>query len=224
MILGIYGAGGLGREVLVLARQINRSEPRWQDMVFIDDSASTATLKDKPVFTLAEIQNRYSAGDIEIAIAVGEPAVRRILRTKVANAGFRLATLVHPSVILSEDTTLGEGAIICCQNFLSCDVQIGRNVLMQPCASIGHDSVIGDDSVISTYVCIAGGCRIGDEAYIGLQVAVREKGQIGSRSIIGMSSSVVRDIPDDVIALGNPARVVKENTEHRVFHKTSQEG
>jgi len=81
--------------------------------------------------------------------------------------------------------------------------------------SIGHDNRIENDTVISTYVCTGGGCIIGDETYIGLQVSIRESIIIGSQTIIGMGSVVSRDIPNQVIAMGNPARAMKENLSHK---------
>lgn len=58
-----------------------------------------------------------------------------------------------------------------------------KNVLIQPCTGIGHDNRIGNDTMISIYVCKAGGCIIGDEIYIGLQVPIRENIIIGSQTI-----------------------------------------
>jgi sugar O-acyltransferase (sialic acid O-acetyltransferase NeuD family) len=221
MILGIYGAGGLGREVMVLAQQINEHSERWKEIIFIDDFSGIPSLKGKSVLTFNEVIAKYNSESIEIVIANGEPHVRNMLRERVNNAGLPLAVLVHPSVSIPEGTTIGEGTIICYNSFISCDVTIGTNVLIQPCASIGHDSQVGNDTVISSYVCISGGCVIGEETYIGIHVSVREKIVIGSQTIVGMGSVVTRDIPDCVIALGNPARAMKENENHKVFRGKS---
>ena len=217
MILGIYGAGGLGRELFVLSHQINKKEHRWTDIIFIDDTKNITMVHGIQPIPFVEAQSRYSSTELEIVIAVGEPHTRSILRKKVQAAKFSLAILVHPSANISDDTILGAGTVVCYNSFVSCDVTIGENVLLQPTVSIGHDSKIGEDSVISTYVCIAGGCEIGSETYIGLQVPVKEGVCIGNQSIIGMGSVVVRNIPDQVIAIGNPARVIKENNELKVF-------
>lgn len=62
-------------------------------------------------------------------------------------------------------------------------IGLRENVLIQQCTGIGHDNRIGNDTVISTYVCKAGGCIISDEIYIGLQVPIRENIIIGSQTI-----------------------------------------
>lgn len=218
MVLGIYGAGGLGRELLILAQQINEIKNYWDDLIFIDDTNEFTKIKGKQVVTYDEAKKRYDNKNLELVIAVGEPRSRRLLRERVQNAGFSLTTLVHPSVRITEWTNLGAGAIICCNCFVSCEVKIGENVLIQPFACIGHDSKISSDTVISSYACISGGCSIGDETYIGIHVPIKENTIIGSQTIVGMGSVVNKDIPDKVIAMGNPARAMKENIDHKVFH------
>lgn len=217
MILGIYGAGGLGRELYILAHQINKTEHRWTDIIFIDDTENITLVNGIQPITFTEVKNRYSNNELEIIIAVGEPNLRNLLKKKANNEGFLLATLVHPTANISEGTTLSAGTVVCYNSFVSCNVVIGENVLVQPTVSIGHDCKIGNDTVLSTNVCIAGGCEIGDETYIGLQVPIKEGVCIGKQTIVGMGSVVIRDIPDQVIALGNPARVMKENKELKVF-------
>ncbi len=51
---------------------------------------------------------------------------------------------------------------------------------------------------------------IGDNVWVGDSVIVGKGVTIGNNSILGAGAVVVRDIPADVIAAGNPARVVKE--------------
>ena len=217
MILGIYGAGGLGRELFILANQINKKEHRWTDIMYIDDTDGISVVNEIQPITFAEIKLKYTHNSLEIVIAVGEPHIRSFLRNRVKDAGFSLAVLVHPSANIADSAILSAGTVICYNSFVSCDVVIGENVLIQPTASVGHDCKIGSDTVISTNVCIAGRCDIGCETYIGLQVPIKEGVCIGKQTIVGMGSVVIRDIPDQVIAIGNPARVMKENTNLKVF-------
>ncbi|TDB62273.1 sugar O-acetyltransferase [Arundinibacter roseus] len=54
---------------------------------------------------------------------------------------------------------------------------------------------------------------IGDNVWIGANVVVNPGVSIGSNSVIGTGSVVTKDIPDNVIAFGNPCRVVRNITE-----------
>lgn len=219
MILGIYGAGGLGRDLLVLAYEINKIENRWDDIVFIDDTEGVFEVKGTRAISFNVAITLYTNKDLEFIIGVGEPRYRKLLREKVIKAEYTLTCLIHPSAMVSERGNISSGTIVCYNSFISCDVKIGVNVLIQPLACIGHNCQIGNDSVISTFVNIAGGCVIGNETYIGMQVPIKESTKIGNNTIIGMGSVVIKDIPDEVIAFGCPAKVVRENIDKKVFNK-----
>lgn len=217
--LGIYGSGGLGREILDLIKAINRAEQQFNP-IFINDfkDSNTAPINGVTVLTFDEFKAQFSPEAAAIAIAVGEPKVRRIMREKVTAAGYKLQTLIHPGAFIGSETKLGDGVLVQYNTFVSCNLNIGDNTLIQPNSNIGHDTIIGGDSVISTFVVISGNCNIGECVYIGVGTPIKEKITIGSHSIIGMGSAVLRDIPENVVALGNPARPMKENTEGKVFH------
>jgi sugar O-acyltransferase (sialic acid O-acetyltransferase NeuD family) len=219
-ILAIYGAGGLGREVLDLVRTVNDVTSVWNEIVFIDDSPNETDKKvvnGASVYTLDELADKYASQDIEAVVAIGEPVVRAFLAQKLTDKGFELKTVVHPAAQIGYGTELGEGAIISANAYVTCNVKIGKNVLLQPFATVGHDSAVGDHSVISTFCSLAGHVTVGEKTYIGMGVPVKEGTTIGSTSIVGMGSVVLRDVPDNVRALGNPARAMKENVSQRVF-------
>ncbi|MEQ9859862.1 NeuD/PglB/VioB family sugar acetyltransferase [Pectobacterium cacticida] len=214
MKLAIYGAGGLGREVLVLAQTINADKKCWDDFVFIDDINPGRELKGFPVLDFDTIKQ---IGDIEVVIAVGEPAVRMLLAEKVLAEQLVLATLIHPGIRLTACTTIGKGVVVCEGVFVSCDVTLADNVFLQPNSSVGHDARIGEHSILSTYATLGGKCQIGARTFIGMSTAVKESVTVGDDTIIGMGAVVLGDIESDVIALGNPARVMRKNESKKVF-------
>lgn len=219
MVLGIFGNGGLGREVFVLARQINAVGSRWSDLLFVDDASRNDNPAKARVVTFDEAKAEFSPDHIEICLAVGEPSVRAGLYDRIRDAGYKLATLVHPKVHIPEDTSVGPGTIICTGCFVSCGVSLSDNVLLQPTASVGHDCRIGSHSVISTFVSLGGNCTIGARTFIGMSVSVKEDTTIGDDVIIGMGSVVQRNIDSGMVALGNPARPISVNNSRRVFRK-----
>jgi len=217
MVLGIYGSGGLGREVLDLAREINNITDTWEKIIFINDFKKETIVNGANVLTFDEFKSAFQSDGSKIVIAVGEPKVRQLLREQVAASGYELQSIIHPNAFVGFETELGKGVIVQYGSFVSCNVKIRDNVLIQPNANVGHDSTIGEDAVISSFVSISGTCTIGERAYIGVSVPVKENTSIGRDAIIGMGSVVLRDIPDNVIALGNPARAMKNNEEGKVF-------
>lgn len=217
MILGIYGAGGLGREVSVLTDIINKKLLKWEKIVFIDDILEKKKLKNMEVYTFEEFKKNFSREESEIIISMGEPENRKMIFNKILEYKYNFATIIHPDVYISQCTKVGQGSIIYYGGFVSCDVIIGENVLILPNCNIGHDVIIGNNSVISGATNIAGMCEVGENTYIGMSTIIKENVKIGNFTIIGLGSVVVRDIPNDTIALGNPARPMKKNDEKKVF-------
>lgn len=221
MKLAIYGAGGLGRELLELARQINKYKQTWSDIIFAVDEKyydpNNDEINGAKVIPYDTLISQNSCDGLNFVIAQGEPIHRKGLKDKINNQGFELATMIHPSVDIPDSTKVGIGAIIKSWCVISCNVTIGENVLIQSSVIIGHDSVVGSNSVLSGASILAGNVNIGASTYIGINSCVKERLSIGRDTIIGMGSVVFRDIGDEVIALGNPARVMKKNIDKIVF-------
>lgn len=212
MILGIYGAGGLGREVLELARQINYVSPRWEDILFVDDFTDDTYVGDTQVVPFKSIDV-----SCEFIIAVGEPSSRYALFEKVIQA-HSLATLIHPSVHIPKDVKIEDGVVIYSGAFISCNVSIKRNSLILPNVCIGHDAIIGAHSVVAGQTSIGGNVTLGEKVFVGMSCAIREKVKIGDNAIVSMGSCVFGEIGDNCLVMGNPARPLKSARDGKVFN------
>lgn len=221
MNLAIYGAGGLGRELLELARQINNHTQKWEMIFFVIDNEyynpQVNKMNGAEVITFEKVQSDYKKRDVEFVIAQGEPIERKKLKEKLDSYGFKLATLIHPNVYIPESSSIGLGTVIQSNCYISCNVKIGDIVLLQPSVNIGHDCEIGMGTNISGLCNLAGRVNIGEYSYIGISTIIMEKIIIGNWSIISMGSAVFRNIEDGVIAVGNPARIMKRNENYKVF-------
>lgn len=98
-------------------------------------------------------------------------------------------------------------------------VRIGKNVMFAPNVSIytaGHP--VHPDSRNSGYE-YGIDITIGDNVWIGGNVCVLPGVKIGDNVVIGAGSVVTKDLPDNVIAAGNPCRVIRKITkEDRNFY------
>ena len=211
--LGIYGCGGAGRE----SKEIAEMMGKWSEIFFIDDAYSNDTFKGVRRMNYAQFVHDYSPDEVEVTISLGEPELKVKLYDRLKNDGYKLADIIHPSAQISPSASVGRGVILKSNALISSDAVVGENVSIEENGIVGHDSVIGDHCQISANVIVAGGCQVGSATYIGLGVPIMQGSKIGSNSVIGMGSVVVRDIPDNVIALGNPARPMKNKDDSRVF-------
>ena len=216
MILGIYGAGGLGREVLELSRIINRREERWTGFIFIDDGDVPEIINGIKVHQYEEAKKQFSS-ELEIVLAIGEPIIRKRILNTIRNDGIRTPTLIHPDVYIPETTEIGTGVIIQYGCFISCNVKIEDYVFIQPQVNVGHDDVLMEGCMLSGFVNLGGVVTVGKYTYIGLSSCVKQGIRIGNFSIISMGSVVYKDIPDEMIAVGNPARPMKKNDKLHIF-------
>jgi sugar O-acyltransferase (sialic acid O-acetyltransferase NeuD family) len=217
MNLLIYCSGGFGKEVLDIAHRLNRAHSLWDSIVFLDDTREESSFYGAEVFLLESACKRFGADGIEAVIAHGEPFVRKALIEKLDAAGVRVISLIDDCAVISETATIGVGSIIFPGCFVSSMATIGRNVAIIAGSTIGHDTVFGDNCVVSGQVNVGGECYIGNESYIGMGTQIKERTRIGRATIIGMGSVVFADIPDEVIALGNPCRPMRSNINKRIF-------
>ncbi len=218
MVLGIFGAGGFGREALECTKQVQLAKKVWETVVFIDDYTKKETVNGALVYRYDAFKAAYDTKWARIFVAVGEPAARKKLCEAVKADGYTLETIINPNVWVPDTTTVGQGTYIGYGAFISCNVTIGDNTLVMPYASIGHDSVIGSHCVCSDQSNIAGGCTINDSAFLGLNSIVREGVSVASWTIVSAGSAVLKDIDEPgYIVAGVPARKIQKNEEHKVF-------
>jgi len=87
------------------------------------------------------------------------------------------------------------------------DTYIGKDVMISQFCNVGHDSIIGDKARIMAGVIMGGHAEIGKYTVVGMGAIIRNRVKVGACSFIGQGSNVVKDIPDNVIAYGNPCVV-----------------
>jgi sugar O-acyltransferase (sialic acid O-acetyltransferase NeuD family) len=215
MNLFIYGSGGTGCEVADIARRSNMRKPEWGNLYFVDDFRSEQRYYELRVFDFEEMLRETEP--YACVIAQGEPRHRKILCDKLVCAGVRLGTVIDPSAVVSPSARIGSGCIIWPGVFVSSLAILDSNVMVQINSVIGHDTTLGSHSVISSGVSIGGGTSVGEEVFVGMGASVREKIRVGDYAIVGMGASLFINLEANLIALGNPARVVQRNIERKVF-------
>ncbi|PJJ58909.1 acetyltransferase [Hymenobacter chitinivorans] len=209
--LVIFGAGGLGREVLVLARQINEARPTWQLAGFYDDQRpATAIIHDLPYLGDSAALNATTE-PLQVIIAVGNGRSRATIAGLLTSPQLRFATLVHPAVAcqLYQRIELGEGCIIGQGCILTTDIRLGRHVLLNLGCTIGHDAVLADFCSLMPHANVGGEAYLETGVYLGTNATVINQVRIGARTIVGAGAVAVRDLPADCTAVGVPATVIK---------------
>ena len=201
----VYGAGGHGKVVADVLRAA-----RCPPAGFLDDSAFRCRLSPLglPVLDARQWMSRIEAcGEIGVALGIGDNRARQEVADFCRRSGFKIVTAVHPAAVLSTAATIGAGTVVMPLAVVNADARLGEGVIINTGAVIEHDCVVGDYAHISPNAVLGGRVHVGSFSHLGLGAVVLPGLHIGSRSIIGAGAVVVRDIPDDVVAMGVPARV-----------------
>lgn len=213
----ICGAGGFGREVAWLIENINRVEPQWNMIGFVDN---TLQLKGKIINKYPVLGDESWFDSIEEPIftvcAVGSSKGRKSWIERISNyKNIKFAKLIDPSVKISNIVHIGEGTIICAGTIITVNIEIGSHVIINLDCTVGHDAVISDYCTINPSVNVSGNVHINSVTEIGTGTNIIQATTIGTNSIIGAGSVVTKDIPDFCTAVGIPARSIK-------FHNKQQ--
>ncbi len=211
--VAVIGAGGQGKVVYDLIRALGHAERLW----FFDDrypelrlSGAVMTLKGT---VAALFEERYRAEVESFVVAIGANRIRRQFYERALAAGLDPLRLIHPRATLSPLALIGPGTVLCGQAWVGPGAAVGQNCLVNTGATVDHDCRIADHVHICPGARLAGNVRIGAATMVGTGAVVIPGIQIGSNCVIGAGTVVIGDLPANVTAVGNPARIIKENRE-----------
>lgn len=123
----------------------------------------------------------------------------------------RFMSIVHNTAVISSTAKFGKGLLINNLATVGAHAQIGNFVNISNRATVNHHTILEDFVSINPGADIAGNVHIGKGSLIGIGATVSNNIKIGKNCIIGAGSVVVRDIPDNVIAYGNPCKPMRKN-------------
>ena len=208
----IIGSGGFGREVAEIAKTIKKEKKNLNFIGFIDDNEELhgKMINDVPILgNLEWINDSYDGNELFFACAVGEPSVKKKVVERALKRGYIPHSLIHPSVRMCYDVSVGEGTILCPGTIITTNITIGNHVIINQMCSIGHDAIIEDFVTINPLAAISGGVHLKEGVFIGTSASVLQYIEIGEWSVIGAGASVIKNQESYVVAVGVPAVVKK---------------
>ena len=201
--LVLVGAGGHAKVVIEVAR----AEGRFDVMGVVDPRPPAGRVLGVPALGGDEVLPRLRAEGVAWAfVALGGNAVRERIGAGLRAAGFRLATLVHPSAVVMPSARIGEGVVVMVRAAVSAEACVEDLAILNTGAVVEHDNLIGVAAHIAPLAALAGNVRVGARALVGVGSAVRPGVSIGDDAVVGAGSAVVSDIPPGARVGGVPAR------------------
>lgn len=201
--LYIYGAGGMADVVADTAQLLG-----WRILAFVDDTP-TAPQIHFGINVVSKLPPPEEA-DNQVICAIGDCDARLRICESLRQCGYHLATLIHPSAVVSRRAQLAAGVFIAAGAVIDPNVVIHEYTIINNNAVISHGTHIGKACHIAPQSAISGNCQIGDAVWLGIGSKIIERITIDKRAFIGAGAVVVRNISANTVAYGVPAKEVKQ--------------
>lgn len=140
-------------------------------------------------------------------VAIGSNGKRRAeLSEQIVKRGLEPVSIIHHTVHIGEETRMGHGAQILTNVNVGDEVTVGDWCLFHSDSLVEHESVVGHGVSVMAGAVVCGKVRLGNYCTIGANATVLPGLTIGEGSIVGAAAVVTRDVRDNMIVVGNPAR------------------
>ncbi|MBY0316681.1 MAG: hypothetical protein K2Q26_14245 [Bdellovibrionales bacterium] len=206
MRLIIIGAGGFGREVFQWATDQYSAEAIKG---FLSPNASDLDgfRIDKPILGTEDTYEFQS--EDRFILAVGSPKIRKNISDKILSRGGKFINLIHPTAVVSQLATIGEGVIICPFALVSPNANIEDFSVLNFYCSVAHDATLGKYSVMSPYSTLNGNSQTFEGVFLGTGVSLAPRVEIGAWSKISAGLAVVSSVGDNTLAPPNKIKIMR---------------
>jgi sugar O-acyltransferase (sialic acid O-acetyltransferase NeuD family) len=210
-VLGVFGVGGFGREVMPLIRSMV-SESQELDLthfVFVDDKKEKKIVNNYPVLSFDEFCH-IESGPKSIAVAIAGSNARKSIHSRMQERGVHSCSVLASNSVQLQDVQIGEGCILCPFTTITSNVNIGKLFHLNLYSYVAHDCCIGDYVTFAPSVKCNGHVIIEDEVYVGTGAVIKQ-GRPGRPLVIGKGakieagSYVTKDVEPGTTVFGNPA-------------------
>ena len=198
----LYGASG---HCKVIIDSIQSSTTKVIEGVF-DDNKNENDLLSIPIIAFKDFDLHKIK---ELIISVGDNKTRKKL---VESIPVNFISAIHKKASVSNYASIGCGTVVMSNAVINADAIIGKHCIVNSGAVIEHDCKLNDYVHISPNASLAGNVIIGEGSHIGIGATIIQGVIIGKWATIGAGSVIIKDVPDGVVVVGNPGKVIKNNT------------
>lgn len=154
-------------------------------------------------------------------ISIGDNWIRHIISKQILNLvpNFEFVNAIHPSVIIGNNVKLGVGIVAMAGVIFNPKSIIGDFTFFATGAQVEHDCIISDFASISAGSITGGYVKLGKYSALTLGVTVLDRLEIGENTVVGAGSLVLKSLPSNVLAYGNPAKIIRNRNIGEKFLK-----
>jgi len=191
---------------------INRDR-NYELVGFIDNTPELQgkTVAGKPVLGATDNLDSLDILADCVHLAIGDNAARGKLFQILRSRKIPVATLIHPTAVISSAAEIGEGCFIGPQAVVNTGTVIADAVIINSAAIIEHDNNIGFAVHMAPGVKTSGRVRVDEFAFVGVGSTILPDTHIGSGAMIGAGSTVVKDVSPKTTVIGYAAKKHTKN-------------
>jgi len=208
----IVGAGTYGQ---VYATYLSAE---YEIIGFVDDDPAlldTEVVGFKILGTVKSLMEKtiFAPSDVSIFVPIGNNEVRCSLLQIFKSQGFYTPSFIHKSVSMDASTEIGNAVYILPSCSIMPYVQIGDNVMISMGVNIAHHVKIENGCFFSQGTNVGASITVQENAYVGIaSTLMTGVKSIGRNSLIGAGAVVIKDVPNNAIMAGVPAKILKYKT------------
>ena len=147
-----------------------------------------------------------------LVLAMSTPGLRYVVKLEADRHGKWLySPLLDPTSVIARTSIIRDGCVINCNSSIASRTELKSFVHVNRSATIGHDNIIGEFVSIGPGAVLAGKVHVGYGSFVGAGAVIAPGVKIGSNSTIGAGAVVIRDVENNAVVVGNPAKVIKYN-------------
>lgn len=161
---------------------------------------------------IEDLENIYKEHDIYGGIiAIGDNYSRHFVSKQilVKIPNFTFINAIHPSVIVGGNVNIGVGVVAMAGVIFNTNAVIHSHTFFATGCQIEHDCEIKSFASVSAGTVLGGHVLLGAFSALTLNVTVLDRLKIGGNTVVGAGSLVLKDLPNDVLAYGNPCKVIR---------------
>jgi sugar O-acyltransferase (sialic acid O-acetyltransferase NeuD family) len=208
----IVGGGGFARELYFWLRDCTDAGTLPPLTGYLDDAGDV--LHNRGAYDMAFLGSVEDVSPREgdrFVLAIGSPSTKRRIVDKLAPRGAVFPTMIHPTCTVTGTATVGEGVVLCPGCILGPDSTLERFVTFNTGSGTGHDSSVGEFSVLASRVAISGYVRIESDVGIGSGVVLLPNVKVGRGAVIGPGCVVYRSVRSGTTLYTPPPKQLRLN-------------
>lgn len=143
-------------------------------------------------------------------LGIGNNVIRKKVADLVLSKKKEILNIIHPLAAVSLTSKFGTGNFISINTIVSAFTEIGNFCILNSGCIVEHECKIADAVHLAPGVVLTGNVSIGENSFIGANAVVKQGINIGRNVTVGAGSVVLKDIPQNEIWVGNPARKLEK--------------